>query len=96
MKYLFVVLVLFMAGTTQAQLLNKLKNLAKDKVENKVVKESGKVMDSALDGKHGKSHPNRRLHLTILTKQLPPRQPLHPRPAILKYIVPTISYRVIR
>jgi outer membrane protein OmpA-like peptidoglycan-associated protein len=54
MKYFFVVVVMLMAGTTQAQLLNKLKNLAKDKVENKVLKESGKVMDSTLDGKHGK------------------------------------------
>lgn len=54
MKYILVAGVLLVAGSAQGQLLNKLKNLAKDKVENKVVKESGKVMDSALDGKRGK------------------------------------------
>ncbi len=54
MKYIIAVCVLLMAVSAQGQLLNKLKNLAKDKVENKVVKESGKAMDSALDGKQGK------------------------------------------
>lgn len=54
MKQLLVVVVLLVAGTAQAQLLNKLKNLAKDKAENKVIKESGKAMDSVLDGKKGK------------------------------------------
>lgn len=54
MKQLLVVVVLLVAGTAQAQLLNKLKNLAKDKAENKVIKESGKAMDSVLDGKRGK------------------------------------------
>jgi OOP family OmpA-OmpF porin len=54
MKYIIAACVLLIAGQAQGQLLNKLKNLAKDKAENKVVKESGKVMDSALDGKHGK------------------------------------------
>lgn len=54
MKYIIAACVLLIAGSAEGQLLNKLKNLAKDKVENKVVKESGKAMDSALDGKHGK------------------------------------------
>ncbi|WP_276481121.1 OmpA family protein [Paraflavitalea pollutisoli] len=51
MKYLFAVLVLLMAGSVQAQLLNKLKHMAKDKAENKVVRETGKVVDTVLDGK---------------------------------------------
>ncbi|AXY75281.1 OmpA family protein [Paraflavitalea soli] len=57
MKYIIAAGVLLIAGSAQGQLLNKLKNLAKDKVENKVVKESGKVMDSALDGKGKKPAP---------------------------------------
>ncbi|MDF2189922.1 OmpA family protein [Paraflavitalea sp. CAU 1676] len=54
MKHLIIAIAVLTASSAEAQLLNKLKNLAKDKAENKVVKESGKAMDSVLDGKHGK------------------------------------------
>lgn len=54
MKQLLVALVLLAAAPAQAQLLNRIKNMARDKAENKVVRETGKAVDSVLDGKHGK------------------------------------------
>lgn len=51
MKYTLAVLVLLIVGNTEAQLMNKIRNMAKNKVENKVVREAGKVVDTALDGK---------------------------------------------